>query len=228
MRAPVSVGLGKGFPLPDKPRVPKQRGFSLLEIMAVLAIAMIVTAMSGMMMMNLRNQYRLRTSTVDLSALLQRARMQAVRDNRNYQVVIDPLAQPQRVFVDLNKDGLWTQGAPGVTGDPVIQMQNGVTVQLGTSGAGNPTVPNLTLGFTPQAAGAVVGFTARGTPCYVNGGGVCSSWGPPVAGQANPVGFVYYVQSTSGAATILAAISIAPSGRFQVWTYDRHTSTWGQ
>ncbi|HYL13512.1 MAG TPA: prepilin-type N-terminal cleavage/methylation domain-containing protein [Terriglobales bacterium] len=209
--------------MPDQPRVPEQRGFSLLEIMAVLAIAMIVTAMSGMMMMNLRNQYRLRTSTVDLSTLLQRARMRAVRDNRNYQVVIDPLAQPLRVFVDLNKDGIWTQGAPGVTEDPVIQMQTGVTVQLGTSGAGNPTVPNSTLGFTPQAAGAVVGFTARGTPCYVNGGGVCSSWDL----TPKPVGFVYYVQSTSGAATILAAISIAPSGRFQVWTYDRHTSTWG-
>jgi prepilin-type N-terminal cleavage/methylation domain-containing protein len=51
-------------------------GFTLVEMLIVAAIVLIVTAMALPVFRTAINEYKLRTATVDLTSLLQRARMQ--------------------------------------------------------------------------------------------------------------------------------------------------------
>jgi len=178
------------------------------------AIGMIIAAMTIPLLSTAMNQYRLRSSAVDLDGLLQRARTRAVKDNRTYTLQTAQLVQGgftyTQVYLDLNGNQALDPG------EPSIQLQRNVTL---VTGGGIPAIPNAPLGFTPQATTAQVNFSARGTPC-VFVGGFCSSWDS--AGAApNQVGFVFYLRAPLGVAgTSWSAVSIGPSGRFRAWSYD--------
>jgi prepilin-type N-terminal cleavage/methylation domain-containing protein len=190
-------------------------GFTLPELLIVVAIGMIAAAMTIPLFSTAVNQYRLRASAVDLDGLLQRARTRAVRDNRTYtlqtaQVVQGGVAYTQ-VFLDMNGN----LQADTNLGEPMIQLQRNVTL---VAGGGVPAIPNASLGFTPQGANAPVSFNARGTPCIVVNG-LCISW-DSANNVANQVGFVYYLRAPLGTGTSWSAVSIAPSGRFRAWSYN--------
>jgi type IV fimbrial biogenesis protein FimT len=196
-------------------KLQSQTGFTLVELLVVVAIGMIIAAMTMPLFNTAVNQYRLRTSAVDLDGLLQRARTRAVRDNRSYalqtaQVVQGAFTYTQ-VYLDLNGNATLDAG------EPQIQLQRNVSLRTN----GFPAIPAAALGFTPQAATAQVNFNARGTPCvFVNG--LCISWDS--AGAApNQVGFVYYLRAPSGGGNSWSAVSIAPSGRFRAWSYSNAT-----
>jgi type IV fimbrial biogenesis protein FimT len=195
----------------DNVRDQRQAGFSLLEICVVLVIAMIVMAIAIPLFSETIREYRLRSSASDLATFLQRARMQAVRDNRFYtvrtgQVGSTPLVYSQ-FYVDVNGN------ATADSGDVITQLPGQVTLVPAPSGGS--ALSASVLGFTPQAS--PVGFNGRGTPCVVNGT-VCVSWG---TSPAAPAGFVYYLQANTGE---LAAVSVSPTGRIHTWT--RQGSTW--
>ena len=190
-----------------------QSGFTLPELLIVVAIGMIIASMTIPLLSTAVNQYRLRSSAVDLDGLLQRARTRAVKDNRTYTIQTALLVQGgftyTQVYLDLNGNQALDAG------EPSIQLQRNVTL---VTGGGIPAIPNASLGFTPQATTAQVNFSARGTPC-VFVGGFCSSWDS--AGAApNQVGFIFYLRAPLGAGTSWSAVSIGPSGRFRAWSYS--------
>jgi Tfp pilus assembly protein FimT len=176
--------------------------------------------MTAPLIMTSVSQYRLRTSAVDLNGLLQRARTRAVQDNRTYAVRTATVTQGgltyTQVYLDLNPPNNLLDA-----GEPMIQLQRNVS--LNTS-PGTAAIPNATLGFSPQSTTTQVSFNARGTPCVIVNA-LCSSWDSAGA-TPSQVGFVYYLQSTSGGSTSWAAVSISPSGRFRSWSYYNN-STWG-
>jgi len=181
------------------------------------AIGMIIATMTIPLLSTAMNQYRLRSSAVDLDGLLQRARTRAVKDNRTYTLQTAQLVQGgftyTQVYLDLNGNLQLD------VGEPQIQLQRNVSLRTN----GFPAIPAASLGFTPQAATAQVNFNARGTPCvFVNG--LCISWDS--AGNApNQVGFVYYLRAPLGSGNSWSAVSIGPSGRFRAWSYNN--ATWG-
>src|SRR5438128_10303368 len=67
-------------------RVRKYRGFSLLEMVVSVAILMILMAISAPYLMNAVYAMRLRYTAVDLSGLMQKARIDAVRKNTFYSI----------------------------------------------------------------------------------------------------------------------------------------------
>ena len=193
-----------------------QSGFTLLELLIVVAIGMIAAAMTMPLFNTAVNQYRLRTSAVDLDGLLQRARSRAVKDNRSYalqtaQVVQGAFTYTQ-VYLDLNGNATLDPG------EPQIQLQRNVSL---VTGGGIPAIPVATPGFTPQATTAQVNFSARGTPCVLVNG-LCISWDSNGAAP-NQVGFVYYLRAPLSAGNSWSAVSIAPSGRFRAWSYSNAT-----
>ena len=193
-----------------------QSGFTLVELLIVVAIGMIVAAMTMPLFNTAVNQYRLRASAVDLDGLLQRARSRAVKDNRTYGLQTAAVVQGAftytQVYLDLNGNGTLD------VGEPSIQLQRNVTL---VTGGGIPAIPNATLGFTPQATTAQVTFNGRGTPCVLVNG-LCISWDSNGAAP-NQVGFVYYLRAPLGGGNSWSAVSIAPSGRFRAWSYSNAT-----
>src|SRR5438876_1073283 len=143
---------------------PRQTGFSLVELLVVVAVAMIIGGMCAPLLMNTVNQYQLRAASVDLDNLLQQARMKAVRDNKFYTVKTN--TSNTQLFFDLNGNGSWDAG------EPVVVLPRGASALPGASGGSNPSLSAATLGFTPQSSGTPIMFNARGTPCLQ------SAWPP--------------------------------------------------
>ncbi len=184
-----------------------KRGFSLIELMIVVAVGMILMAIGPPLMLNTISSMKLRYSATDLSGLIQKARMQSVMKNTFYPISTTTLsAGDVGYFVDLNKTNVYAAG------DPMVELGGQVNVHGGpASGAPGEAAFLASLKFAVDAAGVLPRFNARGLPCLVVGN-TC----PQTPGQ----GFVYFLSRTSTFGTSWASVAVTPSGRVQVWTYD--------
>jgi Tfp pilus assembly protein FimT len=194
----------------------------MLEAVVVIAIIMVLSALTAPSLMRTVNNINVRYSARNLSSLMQTARIQAVKRNNFYS--IQPMAMGGNVtgyFVDLNKN-LTYSGATsgGFTGDTVVTMAGATTVTPGGgSGAPNEAAFIASLGFAVAAGANPVTFNSRGLPCIVNGG-ICP--------QAAGTGFVYFISTTGTFAQVSwAAVAVTPSGHAQVWTCDSD-GNWAQ
>jgi prepilin-type N-terminal cleavage/methylation domain-containing protein len=191
------------------PTTPKRaQGFSLMELMIVLAVVLILAAMATPRLMSTVNDISLRYAASDFSGLAQSARIQAVRRNTSYTILQGNLPSGTPAFyLDLPKAGVYT------TGDPMLPIKPSVTVWPGIgSGAPNEGTFIASLNFTVNPGGAPLSFNARGLPC-VAVGNAC----PQTPGQ----GFVLFMSKAATMGGVpWAAIVINPSGHIQLWTSD--------
>lgn len=195
--------------MPDLPTSPKRdRGFSILEMVIVIAIMLILAAISVPAMVNTVSDIKLRFAATNLSGLLQTARIQAVRRNVFYG--IQPVTMPDgqsAYFVNLN-------GPTYVSPDPLVLLGSQIQVLQGTgSGAPNEAAFVAGLGFTVVPGAVVPSFNARGLPCSPTLANTC----PQNPGQ----GFVLFLQQVNILGDIRwASVVVNASGRVQVWTCD--------
>ena len=207
-------------------------GFSLLELLIVLAILIIIAGLSIPSLMGAVHRYKLRSAGTDFSGLLQQARMRAVQDDRFYSIWPFVAGNFSQQFVDI-----YPQGVNGASGnangtldpkDPVIAISAEVSQQA--QGAA-PSTANLSQQFlgtnpsnlTPQdgsSAATRVTFGPEGLPCKpkaANGGTVCNTTGGPVA---------YWVFFQNNVTQDWEAITVTPAGRIQKWYYTG--TAWGK
>lgn len=159
-------------------------GFSLIEMLVVIAILLILAAFSVPTLMNTISDVNLRYSATNLSGLLQTARIQAVRRNTFYGIVPTALANGDTgYFVNL-------QGGTYVAGNPMVPVGSQIQVFQGIgSGAPNEGAFVAGLGFAVVPGGTVPSFNARGLPCSPTVANTC----PQNAGQ----GFVLFLRRAS-------------------------------
>jgi Tfp pilus assembly protein FimT len=202
-------------------------GFSLLELLAVVAIVITVAALSLPSLMGAVHRSRLRSGGTDFSGLLQQARMRAIQDDRFYSVW--PYAGngvPQE-FVDIYPQG--TNGASGYGNgtqmdpqDPVITLSAEVIQQPQAAAPSTANLSQQLLGANPNNLtpkdgtdpASRVTFGPQGLPCLskgVTGGTVCNSQGGAVA---------YWVFFQNSFTQDWAAVTVTPAGRIQKWYYD--------
>jgi prepilin-type N-terminal cleavage/methylation domain-containing protein len=187
-------------------------GFSLLEMMIVVAIIFILGALTVPTLMTQVYAIRIQYSARDVSGVLQRARMEAVRKNSFYSAQYVAGAPAEMQVLDKN--------SAVVTSIPPAVMGNSVNVSYGAgSGAPGESAFITSLNFATAAAGTVPSFNARGLPC-IPVGATCT----PIAGQ----GFVFFLSGTSGSSGAVgwAAVAVTPSGRCEVFTWDG--TNWNQ
>ncbi len=181
------------------------------------------------------NTMRLRGSAETFAGLLQKARMQAARDNKFYTVIPNGgLGLVNDACVDLN----WNQACSNA--DYEVQLASNVTFTTAAPPTTVITCGPLTatacpggftgLNFTPEPAATVLpSFNARGLPC-VNKSAAATEpvWptnlcvnndpNPPLNGK--PVGFVYTMILTSTVGNKYAAVVVTPAARILVYTYQ--------
>ncbi len=204
-------------------------GFSLLELMMVVAIMLVVAAYAIPTWVTSIRAAKIRGSETSYAGLLQMARTRAINDDRYYSVYIKTATTtaPQMAYVDI-----YPQNADGTSG-------NGPS---GNYNSGPPADPMVTLSpeAVPKAAGAAPNtnnlYTSFCSSCMSNLGIIRNTppaWGPdglPCAtttsaggtglvcnSAGGPIAYVAFFQSSSN--NEWDAVTISPAGRIKTWYY---------
>jgi prepilin-type N-terminal cleavage/methylation domain-containing protein len=185
----------------------KTQGFTLLELIIVLAVTVILGAIAVPKMMATFNDIRLRYVATNLSGLLQSARIQSVRRNSFFSIQPGVQAGGPIYYID-------RPGTAYVPGDTMVSIDPAVTITLGPGTAAPNSGPFLaSLNFVVDPAADPPSFNARGLPC-VGTPAAC----PLIAGQ----GFVMFMSRAVGSGnTPWLAVVVNPSGHIQIWSSDR-------
>jgi prepilin-type N-terminal cleavage/methylation domain-containing protein len=202
-------------------------GFSLLELMIVVAIMLVVAAYAIPMWSTAHRLAKIRASGTSYAGLMQLARSRAVNDDRYYSVYIKTATTttPQMAYVDIypqNVNGSSGNGAGGnyVAGPPADPMVTLSTEAVPQPVGSAPNTANLNLSFCGNCANAIIRNTPPtwgpdGLPCtpITSAGGtgqVCNSAGGPIA-------YVAFFQSSTN--NEWDAVTISPAGRIKTWYY---------
>lgn len=186
-----------------------QSGFSLIEILIVVAILSLAAAIAVPNLSAALERIKLRGGAQELAQLYQETRMRAVQDDSYYEVLVAPALTG--AYADVNGNG--------TTGTIVLQLPAGMSLNNSNPPAGL----NLgTLGFNPVLTENSVMFdqdgvnrpglawSSRGTPCQRSSATSLCQTG---------FGWLQYVQYQTGNDISYAAVSVSPAGRTRVWLY---------
>jgi prepilin-type N-terminal cleavage/methylation domain-containing protein len=192
-------------------------GFSLVELMIVLAIALVVSAFAIPTLTTTMDGVRLRGSTGSATNIAQRCRMQAAKRNLYQRLHFSTCGNRVVLFVTDGTDAAACPAAAGNSLSSQIWLGPEFSIPGVPAGAGAP--PQLTsaqMWGTATAPNVNIDpyFNARGLPC-LKVGAVCNS----------TTGFVYYYRYRSGARIRWAANSISPAGRIESWIWNGNA--WG-
>ena len=190
-----------------------EAGFTMLEVMIVVAIGLIITAAEIPVMSNVIANMRLRTSISTLSGLIQNTRSLAVQSNKTKtaRYFNRPIAPFSLVYYVKTA----SDSSAFASTDPQVELEAPITPYDTPSGTGAPTaIPAATLGF-PSPRTEDPSFNPNGIPCYYSAG----------ACAANNGFIKYFKDNRIGGSGGWAAISVTPAGRIKRWFWTG--SAWG-
>ena len=177
----------------QKLKVRDWRGFSLLELVIVVAIMLAISAYAIPNVISAIGDYKLKNTMSQVAGICQQQRMVAVRTNATVQVTSTTVA------------GLLPKGVSRVTsGAPTLDT----TSYLSSYGVTNYQAQDQSSTYAAQ-------FNSRGLPCA----GLltaCSNWD-----GTKQVGFlIYFKMDKTLGGSGWGAITITPAGRINTWFYS--------
>jgi prepilin-type N-terminal cleavage/methylation domain-containing protein len=185
-------------------------GFSLTEIIVVLAIVMCLAGVAFPIFTKISYNIRLKSASTNISGLMQQARILAARQNAVYTVVIPSTGG--QAFINLNPGTNSTLDS----NEPVIRFNSNITPATGApNGSGGTPSAYVLSGDnsgTSYDNATTLGYSPRGLPCaYVSS--TCST---PAASY-----FVYYLQDARPDGTTgWAAVVVTRTGRTKSYTWN--------
>src|SRR6266700_358605 len=202
----------------------RMAGFSLVELVTVVAIVLVVAAVAVPNILLAVANYRLSSSAGDLAGLMQQARIMAAKNNPTTHIAVYPIVYAVRngrqiAFIDLNGDGAWSSSVVvnGVTlGEPRIEFSGTVVPAAGApSGSGGQATPYVLAGNTGTSFfdnTQNMAFTPRGFPCNYST--------PPTCATPATTYFAYYLTDTRAGGAVWAAVIVTKAGRTKVVTWN--------
>jgi len=183
------------------------RGFSLVELLVVIAVMMILAAFATPITLNTMDAYKLRGSMSSVSGLAQRCRVLALQKNTTSHLYFQTSGGAVTIFCKTDTTALKPS-------DPQLTLDTRFSI-----GA----TPATTLNATTMWGSSGSTFSANSDPYFNSRGLPCSA---PSAGAACSTinGYVYYLKYSSRT-TRWAAVSVSPAARMQNWFLNG--SSWG-
>ena len=184
-------------------------GFSLVELLIVVAVMLVVAAIAAPITLNTLDAYKLRGTVSSVSGLAQRCRVLALQKNTTSHLYFQTINNAVTVYCKINSD---TSGLQST--DPQLMLDTRFSI-----GA----TPSNTLNATTMWGSSGSTFSANSDPYFNSRGLPCSA---PSAGAACSTinGYVYYLKYSSRT-TRWAAMSVSPASRMQNWYWNG--SSWG-
>ena len=204
-------------------------GFTLIELVLVMFIILVITAIGLPNVMLMVANAKLRGSASDLAGLMQQARILAAKNNpQNPPTAVYPVRytvrnRAQIAYVDMNNTSTWDSGIiiNNVTvNEPGIEFGGSVVLAAGPpSGAGGQPTPYVLAGDSstggPFTNTNTLAFTSRGLPCDFST--------PPTCNSPAPSYFVYYLTDTRIGKAGWAAVVVTKGGRTKVVVWNGAT-----
>ncbi|HEV2618219.1 MAG TPA: hypothetical protein VGU63_16590 [Candidatus Acidoferrales bacterium] len=187
-------------------------GFSLIEVLIVITVAMVMMAIAVPSAMQAYRTYQLNSAASRVSGMLKYTRLDAIRENRQVNFLMQPVGGGPTMQVWTDEP---TVAAP--TGDGVMQTSEKQT--LLTSSATVVPLAGVPATGAIAAAVGVANLTAvptvGGLPTLTfDGRGAMAS--PPMV----PGVYAICIQNTGLAAAGYRAVILMPSGSVQTWKSD--------
>jgi prepilin-type N-terminal cleavage/methylation domain-containing protein len=196
-------------------RIRSRSGFSLVELIMVMAIMLAIAAIALPRFITAVSDYQLKSAMSQAAGLLQQQRMKAVALNTTLQLT--PGTK------DNGRSYAWVDLAGGTAAyavpDPIVELPKNISVVS----SGYPGDATTGLNYTAQnVSSAVIKFNARGLPCVGTGGACANSI--TVGSTTQQVGFVlYFKNDKSFGVSSWGAVTITPAGRIRSWFYNGST-----
>jgi Tfp pilus assembly protein FimT len=176
-------------------QVNRELGFNFLELAIVVAIVLVLLAISGPRVLSAVYMAQVRGAANDLAGLIQQGRIMAERQNITLPVYAGAVeTNATGAFIGVN-------GSTWASGDPDIPYANGVS-----NGSAASAPAALSPGFTAEAAGTVLYFSPRGLPVKSSGLAYVAS-----------NGVIFYL---TDAHNDWCAVSVSGAGRSKVWMWS--------
>ena len=198
-------------------------GFSLIELVVVVAVILIVSAIAVPAIRRTVAVYRLDTNGHDVASMLQEVRMAAVKNNQPYYAQYNVAGLPRNIVVAVPASRTVAQYSPRT--DPTVALSGNINFQAVAAGGGPPNHAQLETAMGLAAGGAqsggVIGFNARGIPCVTNAG---NQWQCGTGGAPPASGFEWFMQDaiTGG----WEAVTVSPAGRVRSWRLTSANGAW--
>jgi prepilin-type N-terminal cleavage/methylation domain-containing protein len=180
------------------------RGFSLIEVLMVVAITLVLSTIAIANIAAVVSSSRIRAGISSMSGLFQNCRMMAVKKNKTMTAHVTTVGSAS--LLGYVKEA--TDTSELSTADSQVKWEAPVIRMASPTGPGAPSVIDATmLGFTPQTGD--ISFNSRGLPCAYSSG-VCTNHG-----------FLYYFKDTSrDGGKGWAALSVSPAGKIRKWFWN--------
>lgn len=193
----------------------RQSGFTMLELVIVVAVVMIVAAVAIPNGIRAWYNMELRATTSEVSSLMQQARIMAGKNNTYYTICYQLSGSMQTVY--LTQRTLSSTSACSYSSTATqIDLARLITASSAAPTGSNPSAYTLstdTTSGTPCDNTCTLAFSPRGLPCKFD-----VSTTPATCNTPASTYFVYYFQAVS--AKGYAAVLVTKAGRTRSFTWN--------